>query len=98
MSPRPGRVLVTGGAGFIGSTLVDRLLADGHDITVLDSFDPYYPEAEKQANLRAALQCSQVELERGDIREPQILQQVLSRDGFSAIVHLAGLAGVRPSL
>ncbi|HME71089.1 MAG TPA: NAD-dependent epimerase/dehydratase family protein [Myxococcota bacterium] len=98
MNPRSGRVLVTGGAGFIGSTLVERLLGDGRDITVLDSFDPYYPEAEKEANLRAALQSSQFELKRGDIRDPKLLEQVLSRGAFSAIVHLAALAGVRPSL
>ncbi len=98
MNPRSGRVLVTGGAGFIGSTLVDRLLADGLDLTVLDSFDPYYPEAEKQANLRAAQQSPHFELERGDIRDPKVLEQILSGGGFSAIVHLAGLAGVRPSL
>ncbi|HTF35780.1 MAG TPA: NAD-dependent epimerase/dehydratase family protein [Myxococcota bacterium] len=98
MNPGSARVLVTGGAGFIGSTLVDRLLADCRDITVLDSFDPYYPEVEKQANLYAALQNPRCRLHRGDIRDPKVLEQVLSRGGFGAIVHLAGLAGVRPSL
>lgn len=98
MNSRSARVLVTGGAGFIGSTLVDRLLADNRDITVLDAFDPYYSEAEKEANLRAALQSSHFELKRGDIRDPQALEQLLLGGGFGAIVHLAGLAGVRPSL
>jgi len=98
MSPRPGRVLVTGGAGFIGSALVDRLLAEGREVALLDSFDPYYPEAEKQENLKAALQNRHCQLHRGDIRNHQALDQILSRDGCGAIVHLAGLAGVRPSL
>jgi UDP-glucuronate 4-epimerase len=98
MNARSGRVLITGGAGFIGSTLVDRLLGDGRDLAILDSFDPFYPEVEKRANLRAALQSSHCGLNEGDIRDPSLLEQVLGRDRFSAIVHLAGLAGVRPSL
>ena len=98
MNPRSGRVLVTGGAGFIGSTLVDRLLSEGREITVVDSFDPYYPEAEKRENLRAAFQSPGFALRHGDIRESTRLEAVLSQGGFSAIVHLAGLAGVRPSL
>jgi UDP-glucuronate 4-epimerase len=89
---------VTGGAGFIGSTLVERLLSEGREVAVLDSFDAYYPEAEKQENLRTALQHRQCQLYRGDIRDPQLLDQILSRGGFGAIAHMAGLAGVRPSL
>ena len=56
------RVLVTGAAGFVGSTLVDRLLADGCTVVGLDSFDPYYPEEEKRANLTGALSHSEFRL------------------------------------
>jgi len=98
MNPRSGRVLVTGGAGFIGSTLVDRLIGEAREVSVLDSFDPYYPEAEKRKNLWTASRSSYFELTQADIRDPKALEHVLSQGRFSAIVHLAGLAGVRPSL
>jgi UDP-glucuronate 4-epimerase len=77
---------------------VDRLLREGRDIAILDSFDPYYPEVEKRANLRAALLSSHCDLTQGDIRDSKRLAQAVGQGGFSGIVHLAGLAGVRPSL
>jgi UDP-glucuronate 4-epimerase len=70
------RVLVTGAAGFLGSTLVERLLGEGRRVVGLDSFDPVYPEEQKRRNLRAAS----------------------ASPHFDGVVHLAALAGVRPSL
>ena len=96
-SQRADRVLVTGGAGFIGSTLVDRLLAEGREVVVLDSFDSYYAETEKRANLRGAFDLPRFRLERGDIRDGSALERSIGA-GVDAIVHLAALAGVRPSL
>lgn len=94
----PGRVLVTGAAGFIGSTLVDRLLADGRDVVGLDNFDPFYPEPLKRENLRAAETSPRFRLVEGDIRDGAAVEGALSGGGFDAVVHLAALAGVRPSL
>jgi UDP-glucuronate 4-epimerase len=94
---RPERVIVTGAAGFIGSTLVERLLAEGRRVVGLDSFDPFYPEAQKRANLRSASRSDRFRLVTGDIRDAAALADAFA-GGADAVVHLAALAGVRPSL
>jgi len=94
---RPERVVVTGAAGFIGSTLVERLLGEGRSVVGLDSFDPFYPESLKRANLRAVARSARFRLVEGDIRDEAALADAF-RDGADVVVHLAALAGVRPSL
>ncbi len=95
---RPGRVLVTGAAGFIGSTLVDRLLAEGREVVGYDSLDPFYSEELKLRNLENALKSSSFRLLRADIRDAGAMNRVFSEGRFDGVVHLAALAGVRPSL
>jgi UDP-glucuronate 4-epimerase len=92
------RVLVTGAAGFIGSTLVDRLLAEGREVVGFDNFDPFYPEEQKRRNLRAALESGRFRLVRGDIRDAKAVERVFADGGFDGVAHLAALAGVRPSI
>jgi UDP-glucuronate 4-epimerase len=92
------RILVTGAAGFIGSTLVDRLLAEGREVVGLDSFDPFYPEAFKRRNLRRARDHRRFQLVEGDIRDEALVDRLFAEGGFDGVVHLAALAGVRPSL
>jgi UDP-glucuronate 4-epimerase len=91
-------VLVTGAAGFIGSTLADRLLAAGREVVGVDSFDPFYPEAHKLRNLEGALRQPRFRLERADIRDAAAMGRLFAEARPEAVVHLAALAGVRPSL
>lgn len=96
---RPGgAVLITGAAGFIGSHLVDRLLARGERVVGLDNFDSFYEPAIKRANLDAALQHPKFRLVEGDIRDNELMSRVLVEHGVDRVVHLAARAGVRPSI
>jgi UDP-glucuronate 4-epimerase len=88
--------LVTGSAGFIGSHLVDRLLAQGWAVTGLDNFDPYYDEAQKRRNMSAHLEHPSFDFIESDIRDAAQLDKV-SQD-VDTVVHLAAKAGVRNSL
>jgi UDP-glucuronate 4-epimerase len=90
-------VLVTGGAGFIGSHLVDRLLADGHSVTVLDNFDDFYDRGIKEDNIEAHRRHGGWRLVEGDLRDAQVLRRQLRGD-YDAIVHLAAKVAVRPSI
>lgn len=89
--------LVTGGAGFIGSHLVDRLLAEGWRVTVVDNFDPFYEPEIKQRNVGTHLEDPNFELVEADIREMGALRSGLSGE-YDVLVHLAAKAGVLPSI
>lgn len=89
-------ILVTGGAGFIGSHTVDRLLAQGAEVTVLDEFNPFYNPAIKRANV--AQFKGNVLLVEGDIRDKSVVEKTFADRKFDAVIHLAARAGVRPSI
>lgn len=95
----PRKILVTGGAGFIGSHLVDTLLAEGGwHVTVVDDLNDFYSPDIKRANLQPANGDPNFELVELDIRNSEKLREVFDRCEFDCIVHLAARAGVRPSL
>ena len=92
-------VLVTGGAGFIGSHLVDKLIAEGiWNVTVVDDFNDFYSPDIKRSNIAAHLSRAKFKLVECDIRDPEKLRSAFEGPGFDCIVHLAARAGVRPSL
>lgn len=91
------RILVTGGAGFIGSHLVGRLLAGGARVAILDNFDPFYDPAVKWRNIAPFADNPRFRLVEGDIRDPGAVREALRAVHPQAVVHLAARAGVRPS-
>jgi len=92
------RVMITGGAGFIGSHLAERLLNQGISVVCLDNFDDYYDPLMKRRNVSVALQDQNYKLVEGDIRNKDLLSRVLTQNPVQAIVHLAARPGVRHSL
>jgi UDP-glucuronate 4-epimerase len=92
------RVLVTGAAGFIGSSLVDRLLGEGHSVVGVDNFDPYYAPAQKRLNIRRALSHPGYRFLEGDVRRAEDVATAFRDGRIDLVMHLAAKAGVRASL
>jgi UDP-glucuronate 4-epimerase len=90
--------LVTGGAGFIGSHVIDHLLARGEAVLCLDDFNDFYDPDLKRENIRKHRQYDQFYLSEGDIRDNNLLSDIFKRFDVRKIIHLAARAGVRPSL
>ena len=92
------KILVTGCAGFIGSNLVDRLLADGCDVVGVDNFNDYYDPKIKEENVEQALTNADFKLYREDILNYDSLKKIFEKEKINKIIHLAARAGVRPSI
>lgn len=92
------KYLITGGAGFIGSSLSDKLLSAGHDIVVVDNFNDYYDVSIKEKNVSNNLSNPHYVLYRADIENMDSMQNIFKEHKFDAVIHLAARAGVRPSL
>ena len=98
MTEIEGTVLVTGGAGFIGSHLVDSLLADGRRVVCVDEFNDFYEPEIKRENIAAHTRNRLYTLLEADIRDLQAMRAVFERHQPAQVVHLAARAGVRPSV
>ncbi|MFW6043537.1 MAG: GDP-mannose 4,6-dehydratase [Marinilabiliaceae bacterium] len=91
------KIIVTGCAGFIGSHLTETLLEEGHEVYGIDNFDPFYDLSIKKANLNHFLNHRSFTFYEADLTDEQSTTEIFSR-GADIVVHLAGKAGVRPSI
>ena len=91
-------ILVTGGAGFIGSHVVDRLLELGYEVVCLDNFNDYYDPKIKKRNIQHNINNPKFKLEKVDIVNFDKLKEIFQKYNFKKIIHLAARAGVRPSI
>lgn len=92
------KLLVTGGAGFIGSHLDERLMNEGHQVWCLDNFNDYYNPEIKRNNIKHVQDHPNYTLIEGDILDEDLLNNLFEKNSFDGIVHLAARAGVRPSI
>ncbi len=90
--------LITGGAGFIGSHLADNLLKEGSKIIVIDNFCDFYSPDLKEKNVKENLNNSNYQLYRIDIRDYNAVNSVFESNKIDCVIHLAAMAGVRPSI
>lgn len=92
------RVLVTGGAGFIGSHVSEALLQRGDEVVIVDDLNDYYSPALKRRNLELVQSAGTFRFYEGDIRDASLLRRIFGEQSIEAVIHLAARAGVRPSL
>ena len=91
-------ILVTGGAGFIGSHLIDTLLAKQIKVICLDNFDGFYSRATKENNIKAASGSNLLTFIEGDIKNKNLVERIFKDHKIDLVIHLAAKAGVRPSI
>ena len=91
-------ILITGGAGFIGGHLCRRLLNDGHVLSAVDNFDPYYERSIKEEGIADLRPREDFHFYEQDINNTGFLRSVLTGESNDAIIHLAAKAGVRASI
>lgn len=89
---------ITGGAGFIGSSLADDLLKKNNKVVVIDNFCDFYDPQIKEKNIKGALDNKNYKLYRGDIRNKELLDKIFTENKIDVVIHLAAMAGVRPSI
>ena len=89
---------ITGGAGFIGSTLSKKLIEQGNKVVTIDNFCDFYNPKIKEDNVKELLQNKNFKLYRADIRDRQAIKEIFDENDIDIVMHLAAMAGVRPSI
>lgn len=89
---------ITGGAGFIGSTLSEQLLKDGNKVIVIDNFCDFYNPKIKENNIKKLLKNDNFKLYKNDIRDRKAIKKIFDENKIDIVMHLAAMAGVRPSI
>lgn len=91
------KILITGGAGFIGSHLSKKLIERGDKVVIIDNFNDYYNSKLKEDRIKILLKGLKFKLYRGDICDEKLLEKIFKKEKIDKIVHLAAMAGVRYS-
>ena len=89
---------ITGGAGFIGSTLSEKLIEQGNKVVVIDNFCDFYNPKVKENNIKKLIMNNNFKLYREDIRNRQAIKRIFDENEIDVVMHLAAMAGVRPSI
>lgn len=92
------KILITGGAGFIGSAVAKKLMDRGDQVVIIDNFNDYYDPKLKEDRIKIFLKGYKFKLYRGDIRDEKLLDKIFKNEKIDKIVHLAAMAGVRYSI
>ncbi|OPZ24574.1 MAG: dTDP-glucose 4,6-dehydratase [bacterium ADurb.BinA186] len=92
------KVFITGGAGFIGSSLSEKFVAEGISVVAIDNFNDYYDPKIKEKNISSLIKNPLYQIVRGDILDKALLTSLFDKNHFDFVIHLAARAGVRPSL
>lgn len=92
------KVLITGGAGFIGSACAKKLIDRGDKVVIIDNFNDYYDPKIKRDRLKVILKGLDYKLYKGDIRDEKLIDKIFKKEKIDKVIHLAAMAGVRNSL
>lgn len=95
LKKKPIKVLITGGAGFIGSAIAKKLMDRGDQVVLIDNFNDYYDPSLKEARIKIFLKGYKFKLYRGDIRDEKLTEKIFKNEKIDKVIHLAAMAGVR---
>ncbi|MDD3487497.1 MAG: SDR family NAD(P)-dependent oxidoreductase [Candidatus Moranbacteria bacterium] len=98
MKKKPEKVLITGGAGFIGSNIAKKLMDRGDRVVIIDNFNGYYDPQLKRDRIKKFLKGYKLKLYKGDIRDEKLVGRIFKTEKIDKVIHLAAMAGVRNSL